>query len=156
MYNTPLGEQFVSIINRRMPTVNETVGTYTAEEIASRMKDNSQEGHGFANDEYFPTYERKYARRRAKMGLQTEVVELRAKKKRIEYTQVSRPKQDTTKITFQDSEWGRIARYHHTGIQYSRVGFRQRSIFPQEVGSIPQDLRDEVYKQTGMILNGAK
>jgi hypothetical protein len=141
-------------LNSKLALLNQTVTPRIAAEIEDQMKQNSATGKAFGNDRYDNVYQGTgvkkpkgklqntgYARKRELAGLGTSPVNLRFKSNRIENTRVETTDTGST-ISFADSKAGQIFKYHHDGINYSRVGERVRSIFPKQDSSIPQTIRD--------------
>jgi hypothetical protein len=128
-------------LNSKLALLNQTVTPRIAAEIEDQMKQNSATGKAFGNDRYDDQYVESYKKVRTRAGLGTSPVNLRFKSKRIENTRVETTDTGST-ISFADSKAGQIFKYHHDGINYSRVGERVRSIFPKQDSSIPQTIRD--------------
>ena len=154
-----LGAQFGALMKERIATLAVKAGYPIAEEITQRMKENTKAGKGFdgtgASDLYDSKYTPKYARQRAKRGLQTEVVTLRTRNLRIERT--TEPQTEglnTAVIGFVDG--GRIFKYHQDGINYRKVGRRIRSIFPQTIASVPVDIMERFKTLIVEVLSGRK
>jgi hypothetical protein len=128
-------------LNSKLSLLNQTVTPRIAAEIEDQMKQNSATGKAFGNDRYDDQYVESYKKVRTRAGLGTSPVNLRFKSNRIENTRVETTDTGST-ISFADSKAGQIFKYHHDGINYSRVGERMRSIFPKQDSSIPQTIRD--------------
>lgn len=128
-------------LNSKLALLNQTVTPRIAAEIEDQMKQNSATGKAFGNDRYDDQYVESYKKVRTRAGLGTSPVNLRFKSNRIENTRVETTATGST-ISFADSKAGQIFKYHHDGINYSRVGERVRSIFPKQDASIPQTIRD--------------
>jgi hypothetical protein len=128
-------------LNSKLALLNQTVTPRIAAEIEDQMKQNSATGKAFGNDRYDDQYVESYKKVRTRAGLGTSPVNLRFKSNRIENTRVETTDTGST-ISFADSKAGQIFKYHHDGINYSRVGERVRSIFPKQDSSIPQTIRD--------------
>jgi hypothetical protein len=128
-------------LNSKLALLNQTVTPRIAAEIEDQMKQNSATGKAFGNDRYDDQYVESYKKVRTRAGLGTSPVNLRFKSNRIENTRVETTATGST-ISFTDSKAGQIFKYHHDGINYSRVGERVRSIFPKQDSSIPQTIRD--------------
>jgi len=128
-------------LNSKLALLNQTVTPRIAAEIEDQMKQNSATGKAFGNDRYDDQYVESYKKVRTRAGLGTSPVNLRFKSKRIENTRVETTDTGST-ISFTDSKAGQIFKYHHDGINYSRVGERVRSIFPKQDSSIPQTIRN--------------
>jgi len=141
-------------LNSKLAMLNQTVTPKIAAEIEDQMKQNSATGKAFGSDRYDNVYQGTgvkkpngklqntgYARKRELAGLSVSPVNLRFKTNRIENTKVDTNNTGST-ISFVDSTAGQIFKYHHDGINYSRVGERVRSIFPKQDSSIPQTIRD--------------
>jgi hypothetical protein len=128
-------------LNSKLALLNQTVTPRIAAEIEDQMKQNSATGKAFGNDRYDDQYVESYKKVRTRAGLGTSPVNLRFKSNRIENTRVETTDTGST-ISFADSKAGQIFKYHHDGINYSRVGERMRSIFPKQDSSIPQTIRD--------------
>jgi hypothetical protein len=128
-------------LNSKLAMLNQTVTPKIAAEIEDQMKQNSATGKAFGNDRYDDEYVESYKKKRSKAGLGTHPVVLRFKSNRIENTRVETTDSGST-ISFADSKAGQIFKYHHDGINYSRVGERVRSIFPKQSTNVPQSIRD--------------
>jgi hypothetical protein len=128
-------------LNSKLALLNQTVTPRIAAEIEDQMKQNSATGKAFGNDRYDDQYVESYKKVRTRAGLGSSPVNLRFKSNRIENTRVETTDTGST-ISFADSKAGQIFKYHHDGINYSRVGERVRSIFPKQDSSIPQTIRD--------------
>lgn len=133
-------------LNSRLERLNTEVAPVIAEAIATEMKRNTATGRAFGSDRYDDTYQgfnqgkknahAGYARRRQLAGVNVTPVTMRFKTNRIEGTQIATTAKGA-EISFTDKKMGVIFGYHQKGINYRRVGFRQRSIFPQSSESIP-------------------
>jgi hypothetical protein len=128
-------------LNSKLALLNQTVTPRIAAEIEDQMKQNSATGKAFGNDRYDNQYVESYKKVRTRAGVGTSPVTMRFKSNRIENTRVETTDTGST-ISFADSKAGQIFKYHHDGINYSRVGERVRSIFPKQDASIPQTIRD--------------
>jgi hypothetical protein len=128
-------------LNSKLALLNQTVTPRIAAEIEDQMKQNSATGKAFGNDRYDNQYVESYKKVRTRAGVGTSPVTMRFKSNRIENTRVETTDTGST-ISFADNKAGQIFKYHHDGINYSRVGERVRSIFPKQDASIPQSIRD--------------
>ncbi len=140
-------------LNSKLALLNQTVTPRIAAEIEDQMKQNSATGRAFGNDRYDDQYVESYKIKRAKAGLGTSPVNLRFKSNRIENTKVETTGSGST-ISFADSTAGQIFKYHHDGINYSKVGERVRSIFPKQDSSVPQEIRDLANRLILEVLSG--
>jgi hypothetical protein len=135
-----------SDLNNRLAELNTTVAPVLASQIADEMKRNTATGRAFGQDRYDDTYQgfnqgkryphSGYARKRQRAGVNVTPVTMRFKTNRIEGTQIATTAKGA-EISFTDKKMGVIFGYHQAGINYKRVGFRQRSIFPRSAESIP-------------------
>lgn len=157
-FNASLGDQLLAILLPRADSVDRIVAPPAVEEIGSMMKEQSLTGRAFANDRYDNTYVESYQKTRRRLNVipVDTPVTMRATKQRIEQTRVEYSKGVGATIVFQDSDMGKVFKYHHDGINYSRVGLRMRSLYPKELGSVPPDFRDDVYASTLEVLRGKK
>ena len=152
-------------VNERLAMLNERVTPVIAEEIAQMMKDNTSMGTSFGKDTYDATYQgyddgvknrhSGYARKRERAGVPPAPVTLRFKTKSIESTRVE-PSASGSTIVFTEPTMGVIFKYHHDGIQYSKVGFKTRSIFPKTADSIPQSIKDMAERLIGEALRNGR
>jgi hypothetical protein len=154
-----LGAQFGALMKERIATLAVKAGYPIAEDIAQRMKENTNAGRAFegegAIDLYDKNYSPKYAQKRKNRGLQTEHVTLRTRNLRIERTtQPQTEGANTAVIGFVDG--GRIFKYHQDGINYRKVGRRIRSIFPQTIASVPADIMAKFKLLIVEVLSGRK
>jgi len=143
-----LGTQLKAILEPRIAKVNEAVSGRIAEDINTRMKENTEDGRAFGNDAYVNTYNARYA---ASRGKAITPVTLRDQKKRIERYAVSTSKSGAVIELKEDRQMGVIFGYHHTG---KARGGKVRSIFPKTVASVPEDIRDLAVQLTGEVLRG--
>ena len=140
-------------LNNKLALLNQTVTPRIAAEIEDQMKQNSATGRAFGNDRYDDQYVESYKIKRARAGLGTSPVTMRFKSNRIENTKVETTGSGST-ISFADSTAGQIFKYHHDGINYSKVGERVRSIFPKQDSSVPQEIRDLANRLILEVLSG--
>jgi hypothetical protein len=140
-------------LNKKLALLNQTVAPRIAAEIDDQMKQNSATGRAFGNDRYDDQYVESYKIKRARAGLGTSPVTMRFKSNRIENTKVETTGSGST-ISFADSTAGQIFKYHHDGINYSKVGERVRSIFPKQDSSVPQEIRDLANRLILEVLSG--
>ena len=139
-------------VNARLARVNEVVSPRVAEEISRMVKEQSMAGRAFGPDRYDREYTEPYKRRRARRGLTTHPVTMRAGANTIERMQFVTDS-DGTEISFMDKQMGVIFGYHHRGINYRRVGNRMRSIFPKERSSVPPSVFALAHQLVGELLN---
>lgn len=152
-------------INAKLATLNETVTPVIAEAIAQQMRDNTSMGTSFGKDRYDAKYQgydegvknrhAGYARKRERAGLPPAPVTLRYKTKSIESTFVETTGKGST-IKFTDPDKAVIFKYHHDGINYTKVGNRMRSIFPKTPESIPLAIRELAERLVGEALKNGR
>jgi hypothetical protein len=148
--------QLERIIGSRIAELNDKVTPVIAEDIAQRMKDNTLAGKAFGNDRYDNEYTPKYRVYRKRQGLPEAPVTMRANKRRIENTRIEVTSGEGSTIRFEDPDMGKVFKYHHDGIQYSKAGLRMRSIFPKGVESVPADIMDKINRMIAEVLIGRK
>jgi len=141
-------------LQARLDKLNTVVAPKVAEAIDAAMKENTLSGRGFGNDRYDDTYVDSYKKVRRRAGLNESPVTLRYKTKSIENTRIETTAQQGSTIRFQDGNKGKIFKYHHEGIQYSKAGLRMRSIFPKTDESIPAEIRQMTERLVGEVLRG--
>lgn len=144
-----LGEQFGVLMNARAKNLVVEAGYPTAEEITAKMKELTLGGDGFG--EYMPGYKKTYAKVRERKGLQSELVTLRFKNKRIERTTQPTTVMGGAEIGF--VEGGKIFKYHQDGVEY-KSGTRTRTIFPKSWEEVPYDIYDNFIKRIVEVMNG--
>lgn len=130
-----LESQLADILHKKSADLG-LVAQAVAEDISKRSIDNTKAGRSFSDrDRYDNEYVPSVARKKGGKS----PVTLRNGSNRIE-NQVIVLGGNKATISFQDAKAGEIFRYHHEGIEYRRVGLRQRSIFPQSGESVPADV----------------
>lgn len=144
--------QFANIISPRINQLNEKVSGVIATEIKDEMLRNTSSGKGFKNDDYDNEYKKAHRNARLKRGLQVGTVDLRFKKGSLESVKVATTGQGA-KIDF--AHGGDILNRHHLGKSLVKGG-KIRSIFPKEVGSIPDRIKNIAQKQSQEVLSGQK
>lgn len=143
-------------LHGRIQRLNTEVAPRVAEAIDTAMKQNTQSGKAFGNDRYDDTYTDSYKKVRRRNGLNESPVTMRFKNKSIENTRIETTAQQGSTIRFQDANKGKIFKYHHDGIQYTRAGLRMRSIFPKTDESIPAEIRQLTERLVSEVLRGDK
>jgi hypothetical protein len=153
-----LGQQFDRIMQSRIESLTVKAGYPIAEEIAERMKQNTKEGHSFGNERYDTPYQRRYARKRTRDGLQTSRVDLRTRNLRIERTTapVTQFSGGTAGAEIGFVDGGRIFKYHQDGITYRNGLHRMRTIFPRSWESVPADIYERFKTLIVEVLSGRK
>lgn len=146
-----LADQFLDKIKPRLDqnTLAGKVAQPMAERVAQRMKQNSMAGTTFPNQSYKPNYSSRRRKERKALGLQVSRVDLRAKKKRIENTQVNTVG-NAAKVTFADTGFASVFRDHHEG----RNKLPVRSLFPKTPEAIPKDIFEQMKKTLTQVLRG--
>lgn len=155
-----LGDQMDIIIRKRFSKVVKEAGEPFVIDIFDRMVQNTRSGIGFPNTRYDSNYEVSTIKRRKKKGYQTDYTDLRfSKSPRI--TQRTTPLTNTkfSEVGFVSNpnkygqSAGEIFYYHHVGIKYNGKT-KQRQIFPDKWSSVPVDIKEELYKRIGRVMNG--
>lgn len=147
-----IGPQLQAIYGPRLKRIADDAVAPFASEVTEQMKENTKAGRAFGNDHYDDRYERKYSRWRTRRGLQAQPTTMRAKSLRIERTTAPEKVGDAVEVGFIDG--GRIFKYHHDGIVYSKVGLRMRSIFPKSWESVPRNLYDAFMARIAGVMRG--
>jgi len=143
--------QFKEITKPRINSITQKAGKEVAGLFEEQMKANTQVGTGFGADPYNNDYSQSHRKRRKKLGLQTQNVDLRMKNSRIDQTKVQTTggKKGVTAISFQSG--GDIFQLHHTG---NAKGNKIRSIWPKSPESIPKTLTSKVSDIVAEVLRG--
>lgn len=153
-----IAKQFASIIRPRVERAIERGAVTIANAISDQMQENTLRGRGFGADPYVNVYHPQSVEDRKRLGLQTDIVELRRGNKRIEDTKVVYMK-GTGNATISFMQDGIIFKEHHEGKPLTRPFNRNvpmRSIFPKSKQSVPADIVDEGYQMVLEILRGTK
>ena len=140
-------------INANLERLNLEVSPKIADAIAAEMKQNTSRGTAFGSDTYDNEYTDLYKAKRERAGVSPSPVSLRFRSNRIENTRIETTGKGSV-IKFDDQKMGVIFKYHHDGIDYSKVGWRTRSIFPKTGESVPQSIRDLASRLIGEVLLG--
>jgi hypothetical protein len=146
-----LAQQFRGIIEKRGQDVSKKVSGDVAAIFEERMKDNTEQGRGFENDQYDSTYSKSHTRARRREGLQTGRVDLRYKNRRIEETRVETTGGRRASATIRFSDGGDIFKLHHEG---RAKGDKTRSIWPKSPQSVPDDIKRDAKRLVGEVLRG--
>jgi len=147
-----IGPQLQAIYGSRIKRIMDDAVAPFASAVAEQMKENTKAGRAFGNDHYDDRYTPKYSKWRTRRGLQPQPTVMRAKSLRIERTTNPVTDGDAVEVGFVDG--GKIFKYHHDGIVYSRVGLRMRSIFPKEWTSVPRDMYDAFMRKIIGVMRG--
>jgi len=148
-----LAIQIAKDVNARLERLNLEVTPQIADALEREMKQNTARGTAFGSDRDDDTYTERYKRKRERAGVPTAPVTLRFKSNRIENTRTETTGKGTI-ISFDDPKMGVIFKYHHDGIDYSKVGLRTRSIWPKSGDSVPPSIRDIAQRLIGEVLRG--
>lgn len=152
-----IAKQFASIIRPRIERALERGSVTIANAITDQMEENTLRGRGFGADPYVNVYHPQSVEDRKRLGLQTDIVELRRGNRRIEDTKVVYTKGNGATIRFMQD--GIIFKEHHEGKPLTRPFNRNvpmRSIFPKSKESVPDDIVDEGYQMILEVLRGTK
>lgn len=146
--------QFANIISPRIAQLNAKVAGEVGKEIKDEMLRNTSSGKGFGSDDYDNTYEKSHRYARRKRGLQVGTVDLRYKKGSLESVKVATTGKGAN-IDF--AHGGKILKYHHEGTAFrGKEKGKTRSIFPKEIASIPDRIKNIAQKQSQEVLSGQK
>ena len=137
-----LAPQLLAILQPRMTHMGEAAKD-VADEINTRMQENTAKGTSWPGATYINTYDQKYANR-AKGG-NTSPVTLRNRSTNIAGATAKKEGKDSAVIRF--AKQGDIFLLHHTG---RARGDKIRTIFPKRIEHIP----DEVKKAALLALKG--
>jgi hypothetical protein len=143
-----LGEQIAQDLANKLELVNGEPVRVFAQGISQRSQDNSKSGKAFGNDRYDNEYTPAYAK--AKKNGRISPVTLRNGRNRIEKQRVEVTAKDGATIQF--NELSNVFKFHNQGINYKKVGFRQRSIFPKLHESVDEDLYLQLHQDVGEVL----
>lgn len=149
----PLYEQFDDIIRPRLNRVNNEAAKPVAEAVDKQMKENTEAGRGFGDDQYDSQYSESHVKERKRLGYQTGNVDLRMGNRRIENTEVSQVGGERPGVKIRFNQGGRIFGYHHTG---DAKGGKVRSIFPKTPESVPDDIYNMAKRIVGEVLKGQR
>lgn len=152
---TTIGNQLITILNRKMPEAFERAGDAMAKMIADQMEENTERGRAFGSDPYVNVYSPRSVFERGNLGLSTGTVTLRRTNNRIETTRVVKIKGKGASIDFEQG--GRIFKEHHMGQAFMRPLNRNvpmRSIFPKSYASVPNDILHDTKLVIAEALSG--
>lgn len=148
-----LGVQAANLINKRFSKVVTDAGQPFLLDIFRRMNELTRAGKSFDGLKYESRYGSFQIKTRKQGGYQTNYVDLRMGRRRIEYHEFSAPSTKYAEIGFQDD--GNIFYEHQYGkVLNGRNIPVYREIFPKYWINVPQDIKQSLMKRIGNIMNG--
>ena len=151
-----LGVQAANLIQKRFDKVVEQAAKPFLLEVFGRMNQLTLGGRSFNGLRYESRYGSKHTDTRRELGYQTDDVDLRMGNRRIErYRYTNEGSKNFAEIGFETPSDGQIFYAHHFG-RYKGPGNPKftREIFPKLWINVPEDIKKNLMKRIGNVMNG--